>query len=325
MGGIYLIGHKRTKAPQTNVARHLMTLAFPVTALLVPVAAGFFVVHQLHIYGYLVVVIEFSLRVVFLFALTIVVIGVGNRVAELIIATPWIQPAGLDSQLVRLACRMLSIVGAVVVLLEGGRQLGVSLTTLLTGAGVGGLALALAAQDSLKNILGSMMIMLDKPFSVGERVVARGYDGVVEDIGLRSTKIRLLTGHQVSIPNEEMARAEIENIGRRPYIRRSTTIELPSDTHPQKIKRALEILRAMLHEHEGMVEQYPPRVFLRDINESSIGINLTYWYHPPDYWKFTAFGERINLRIAEQFEAEKIRFAAPNLTVHTAPERGTPG
>ncbi|MGB3049656.1 MAG: mechanosensitive ion channel family protein [Polyangiales bacterium] len=208
-------------------------------------------------------------------------------------------------------------------LLEGGQQLGIPLTTLLAGASVSGLALALAAQDSLKNILGSMMIMLDKPFKVGERIVARGYDGVVEDIGLRSTKIRLLTGHQASIPNEEMARAEIENIGRRPYIRRAATIELPSDTPSAKIKRALEILRNILENHEGMVEDYPPRVFLRDVNEGSLGIFMIYWYHPPEYWDFLAFGERVTIQMSEQFEADGIPFAAPALTVNMQPDDKT--
>ena len=172
--------------------------------MLVPLTTRYFVVEQLQIYGYLVVVVSFTLHVIFLIALTVLVVSVGSRLAELIIATPWVQPAGLDAQLVRLACRVLSIIGATIVLLEGGQQLGVSLATLLTGAGVGGLALALAAQDSLKNILGSMMIMLDKPFKVGERIIAKGYEGIVEDIGLRSTKLRSLTGHQVSIPNEEL-------------------------------------------------------------------------------------------------------------------------
>jgi len=321
MMAIYLFGRWRAGTLRTNAARYLTTLAFPITALLVPIAARYFVVEQLQIYGYLVVTVTFTLHLVFLFALMILVIGVGNRLAVLIVATPWIQPAGLDAQLVRLTCRVLGILGAAVVLLEGGRHLGIPLTTLIAGAGVTGLALALAAQDSLRSILGTMMIMLDKPFKVGERIVAKGYDGMVEDIGLRSTKIRLLTGHQVSIPNAELARADIENIGRRPYIRRAVTIELPSDTPSEKVKRALEILRTILKDHEGMTKDYPPRVFLRDVNEGSIGIFLIYWYHPPKYWDFLAFSERITLEMAEQFEAEQIPFAAPALTVHMPDEK----
>lgn len=316
MISIYLIGRWRARSVRSNVGRYWVTLLFPIVAMLVPLATRYFVVEQLQIYGYLVVTVSLTLHVIFLVALMVLVVSVGSRMAELIIATPLVQPAGLDAQLVRLSCRVLSLVGAMILLLEGGQQLGVSLTTLLTGAGVGGLALALAAQDSLKNILGSTMIMLDKPFKVGERIIAKGYEGIVEDIGLRSTKLRSLTGHQVSIPNEEMARADIENVGRRPYIRRSATIELPSDTPSAKISRALEILRTILKNHEGMNEDLPPRVFLRDINKSSIGIFMTYWYHPPEYWEFLAFSERVTLQMTEQFEIAGIPFASPALDVH---------
>ena len=202
--------------------------------------------------------------------------------------------------------------------LEGGRQFGIPLTTLLASAGVGGLALALAAQDTLKNVFGSIMITLDKPYKVGERIVTKGYDGVVEEIGLRSTKIRLLTGHQASIPNEEMARSDIENIGRRPYIRRTATIQMPSYTPVAKVNRALQIVRDALDNHEGMEEEFPPRVSLRDINDASIGIFLIYWYHPPNYWDYLAMSERLNLQVMKQFEAEQIPFAKTALTIQMA-------
>ncbi|GAG36636.1 unnamed protein product, partial [marine sediment metagenome] len=114
--------------------------------------------------------------------------------------------------------------------------------------------------------------------------------------------------------------SEIENVGRRPYIRRAVTIELPSDTASAKVKRALEILRKILENHEGMAEDYPPRVFLRDVNEGSVGIFMIYWYHPPAYWDFLAFSERVTLQMSEQFEAEGISFAAPALTVHMPPD-----
>ena len=93
---------------------------------------------------------------------------------------------------------------------------------------------------------------------------------------------------------------------------------MPSGTPTAKVKRALEIVRAALKDHEGMQEDFPPRVFLRDLKESSIGIFMIYWYHPPDYWDFLAFSEKVNLQIMEELEAEGIDFAAPALTVHTA-------
>ena len=208
------------------------------------------------------------------------------------------------------------LVAAVVVFLEGGKQLGIPLSTLLAGAGVGGLALALAAQDALKNLFGSMMIFLDKPYRVGERIVTKGYDGTVEEIGLRSTRIRLLTGHQVTIPNEDMARTHIENVGRRPHIRRCTSVALKLDTPAEKVKRAVEIIRGLLVEHEGMDHQFPPRVFFDEFNRDSLRIRIFYWYHPPEYWEFVAFAEKLNMQIIEALGAADIHLALPASATH---------
>ncbi|TWU14581.1 Low conductance mechanosensitive channel YnaI [Symmachiella macrocystis] len=312
---IYVFGRRRAHVFRSNVMRYLITIAFPVAAMLVPLAAVYFIGEQIRVSGTVLLVVGFSLRLVFFFALIVVLLGAGNRIAALVIATPWIQPRGLDAQFVRLVSRVASIVAAIIVFLEGGQRFGIPLSTLLASAGVGGLAVALAAQDTLKNVFGSVMITLDKPYRVGERIVTKGYDGLVEEIGLRSTKIRLLNGHQASIPNEEMARSDIENIGRRPYIRRAATIEMPSFTPVAKINRALEIVRDALQDHEGMKEDFPPRVYLRDINPASIGILVIYWYHPPDYWEYLAFSEKLNLQLMQQFEAEHIPFAKRTLTV----------
>lgn len=318
MLAIYMFGHRRARVLRSNVLRYVITLVFPIAAMLVPLAALYFISEHIRISGAAQLVTAYSLRLIFLLALIVVLLGAGSRIAALVIASPWIRPGGLDAQLVRLVCRVASIVAATVVFLEGGQQFGIPLTTLLASAGVGGLAVALAAQDTLKNVFGSIMITLDKPYQVGERIATKGYDGFVEEIGLRSTKIRLLTGHQVSVPNEDMARSDIENIGRRPHVRRTATIQMPSYTPVAKVNRALEIVRDALKDHEGMKPEFPPRVFLRDVNDASIGILVIYWYHPPNYWDYLAFSEQINLQIMEQFEAEQIPFARPGLVIHMA-------
>ena len=254
----------------------------------------------------------------------VVVLGAGDRIAAVVIASPRVAPKGLNSQLIKIACKLASIAGAVILFLEGGHYLGIPVTTLLASAGIGGLAVALAAQDTLKTLFGTVMLLADKPFNVGERIIFGKYDGVVEDIGLRSTRIRLLTGHQANIPNDELARTDIENVGRRPHIRRTATIEMPSNTPVAKVKRALEIIRKAVENHEGMEKDFPPRVYLRDMNESSIGIVMIYWYHPAKYWDYLAFSEKVNLQVMEQLETEDIRFAIPALAVHTV-EHQRPG
>lgn len=193
---------------------------------------------------------------------------------------------------------------------------GKPLTTLLAGLGIGGLAVALAAQDTLKNFFGSIMIMSDKPFKIGERVVVEGFDGVIEGIGFRSTRLRTLTGHQVVIPNDRMAQSAVENIGRRPTIRRLTNITVTYDTTPEMMDRALAIIRDLLENHEGMPEDFPPRVYFSEFNADSLNILVIYWYSPPDYWKFMAFSEGVNLRIMREFNREGIKFAFPSTTTY---------
>ena len=304
--------------------RYCLTIVLPIFAVLVALVFKKFTHNYVTLRGVPLYVVSFTANLTALLASLVVVFGASNRIAAILIASPKINPQGLDAQFIRIVARLMSVVLAVFIFLEGGRYLGIPVTTLIASAGVGGLAVALAAQDTLKNLFGTIMLLTDKPFRVGERIIFGKYDGVVEDIGLRSTRLRLLTGHQATIPNEELARTDIENIGRRPYIRRSATIELPSDTPSAKIKRALEILRKILENHEGMAADYPPRVFLRDINEGSLGILMIYWYHPPKYWKFLAFSERVTLQMSEQFESEGISFAAPALTVNMPPNEKSP-
>ena len=249
------------------------------------------------------------------FASIVVVFGLSNRIAALIIATPRINPQGLDAQFIRILFKLLSIIVSMIVFLFGGQYVGIDATTLIASAGVGGFAIALAAQDTLKNLFGTIMLLMDKPFRVGERILYGKYDGVVEEIGLRSTRIRLLTGHLVSIPNNELANTDIENIAQRPFIKQSSILDLPSGTPVHEVKRALAIVRSALKNHEGMNESLPPKVFFRDLKDSSIGIVFIFWFHPPSYWDFLAFCEQVNLTIMEQLEAEQIPFAAPALNV----------
>ena len=312
----YRIGRWQARAllERRSVFKYWLTLLFPIAAMLVPIVTNHFISDNLVISGATLAVVKFIVNVVFLFAIMILIISIGNRIASVLISSPDIHPKGVDAQLIRIVTRVLSLVAATIVFLEGGQFLGIPLTTLLAGAGVGGLAFALAAQDALKNFFGSMMIILDKPFRVGERIQAKGYDGVVEEIGLRSTRLRLLTGHQATIPNEDMARCDIENIGRRPHIRRVANLQIRLDTSTEKAERAVAIIRELLNEHEGHNPDFPPRVFLNEINRDSLNIRLMYWYAPPIYWEYLAYSETLNLEIIRRFEAEEIQFALPATT-----------
>ena len=180
------------------------------------------------------------------------------------------------------------------------------------------MAVALAAQDSIKNFFGSIVLLIEKPFEIGDRVVIDGHDGPVKSIGLRSTKIQTLDGHLVTVPNGELANKTIQNIGKRPYIRRITNLTITYDTAPEKVDRALDIVKELLDNHEGMKKDLPPRIYFNAFNADSLNIMVIYWYHPPNYWDFMAFSERFNKAIFQKFQDEGIDFAFPSQTVYMA-------
>jgi len=196
----------------------------------------------------------------------------------------------------------------------------------LAGLGIAGIAVSLAAQDSLKNLFGSITILFDRPFKIGERIVYGGYDGIVEEIGFRSTKVRTLTGHLVTIPNAKIVSDPVENIGRRPSIQRIMNLTITYDTPREKIEQAVSILREILEE-EGIREpihpvingdESPPRVYFNEYNADSLNILVIYWYAPPVYWDYVEHAQRLNLRIFEEFEKAGIELAFPTRTVRLA-------
>ena len=191
-------------------------------------------------------------------------------------------------------------------------------SSILAALGFGGLAFALAGQDTVKNLFGSIVIFADKPFELGDRVVVDDHDGSVEEVGLRSTRIRTLDGHVVTMPNGELANKNIKNIAARRNIRRVLKIGITYDTSPEKIEEALSILKELLANHEGMDPDLPPRVCFESFNDSSLGILVLYWYHPPDYWAYMDFSQKLNLEIVRRFNGAGIEFAFPTQTIYLA-------
>ncbi len=231
----------------------------------------------------------------------------------------------LDDMLVPIIRKSLRVTVVILALVQIAQILSDKpITSIIAGLGIGGLAFALAAQDTIKNFFGSIVLFVDKPFEMGDRIVVDGHDGPVAEVGLRSTKIRTLEGHLVTVPNGELANKTIQNIGKRPYIRRIADLTITYDTPPEKIDRALEIVRGILDNHEGMHPDFPPRVFFNDFNAASLNIRVIYWYHPPDYWSFMAFSERFNREVFQRFGEEGVDFAFPTQTLYLAGDAKRP-
>ena len=188
---------------------------------------------------------------------------------------------------------------------------------MIAGLGLGGLAFALAAQDALKNFFGSVTIFADRPFQLNDWVKINEHEGIVEDVGFRSTRIRTFSGHLVTIPNAIVAASPVDNIGRRPSIRRNLNITVTYDTSPEQIRRGLAILREMLDARaEHWLADRPPKVLFNDFNAASLNILVAYWYTPPDYWEFQAFNHEFNLELLQRFNEAGIEFAFPTQTLY---------
>ena len=197
-------------------------------------------------------------------------------------------------------------------------------TSIVAGLGISGLAIAFAAQDTIKNLFGSVMILADKPFEIGDRIAVDGHDGPVKSVGLRSTRIANLEGHIVTIPNGRLADMTIRNVSERPNIRRLMNISITYDTKPEKIEEALAIVRELLKDHEGMHEDFPPRVYFNDLASHYLNIMAIYWYHPADWWAYCAFSEKFNIELIKRFNAAGIEFAFPTQTLFLAGDEKRP-
>jgi MscS family membrane protein len=227
--------------------------------------------------------------------------------------------SGIDEVLAPIAGKTLRvfivIIGSILIIQN---LTGVEIGPLLASLGIGGIAVALAAKDSLANFFGTLTILLDKPFKLGERVLIDNYDGVVENVGFRSTRIRTLTGNLVIIPNEKIANSGLENVGKRPHIRWLTNITINYDTPPERVEKAVSIIQEILDNHKGMHPDFPPKVYFNGFNDWSLNIFVIAWYHPANYWDMQEWLQETCLEILRRFTIEGIEFAFPSRTIYMA-------
>lgn len=291
---------------------YCVTLVFPVFAMLVPLLFQAFIENFLTIRGFPLYLLSFLANLAVVLFAMVVVFSASSRVAEAIIASPRIDGAGLNAQLIRIMSKIVSMIGAMILFVIGGQYLGIAIGTLMASAGIFGAAIALAAQDVIKGVFGTLTLLSDKPFRVGERIMFEKYDGVIEDIGLRSSRLRLLTGSLVTLPNDRLAGNDVENVTNRKHLRRQMLIRLPLDSRLQEVEKAVAIINEELDDHQGMDPKFPPRVFFDEFDSTSFKIRVFYWFSPPDYWEFKEFGQSLNFSIFRRFEEEGIRFSLPS-------------
>jgi len=205
------------------------------------------------------------------------------------------------------------------------QSLGADVKAFLAGLGIGGLAFALAAQDTIANLFGSVVVAIDQPFKVGETVRIGATVGLVEDIGLRSTKLRLPDKSLVIVPNKTVAAEAITNLSRFTARRVEQVIGLTYDTRPEQLSAIVDDIRRLI-EAEPEVNVPDTHVWFRDYSASSLDIWIVYVTKHPDFAKHMALRQRINLAIMRAVEARGLSFAFPTQTLHVASTpAGAPG
>ena len=205
-------------------------------------------------------------------------------------------------------------IGAIGIMFIMQNILGLNISTLLAGAGVVGLAIAFAAQNTIANFISSIMVILDRPFVVGDRIKLNGIDGFVEEVGLRSTSVRTLDGNLFTIPNATVADSPIENITKRPYIRYSFDITLTYSMTPQQMRQAVKILHEIMDNMPVFdMATNPPAIHFNEMRDWALVIGVMLWFNC-SWDEFLDARESINFAILEKFNEAGLEFAFPTNT-----------
>jgi MscS family membrane protein len=214
---------------------------------------------------------------------------------------PWIKKALITGGI---------IFGALLI----AQSLGADVKAFLAGLGIGGLAFALAAQDTIANFFGSVVVALDQPFKIGETVQIGSTIGMVEDIGLRSTKIRTVDKSLVVVPNKTVATESINNLSRFTQRRVEQVINLTYDATPEKMTAVVDDMRQIILREEA-VDPSSVMVYFRDYNSASLGIWMVYLTKGSDFQKHMELRERINLAIMRAVAVRGLAFVSASQTI----------
>lgn len=222
----------------------------------------------------------------------------------------------LDDQLVPLLRKTLKalviLVGTLFILRDG---LDLDIIPFLTGLSIGGLAIALAAQDTIKNFFGSVMIFIDKPFQVGDWITSGEIDGTVEEVGFRSSRIRTPRNSVMYVPNGKIADAVVDNHGLRQYRRFLTTLTLTYDTPPELIEEFVKGLREIVLAHPKTRKDFFA-IYFNNLSSYSQDVQFNIFFEVPTLPEELQARHEILIQVVKLAQALGVRFAFPTQTLH---------
>ena len=229
------------------------------------------------------------------------------------VVRPWASRDGeVDEQLIRYGRFFLKLIVVAVSGVMVLERVGLNVMSLVTGLGIGGMAVALAAQETLGNMMGSLQIMTDHPFGIGDWVRVRGHMGIVQEIGLRSTKIMTRSRIMVVIPNKALAESDIQNLSVGGDLAVELALGLVYDTTADEMDRAVSILRELFVERPDIADQ--TQIQFLEYADFSLVIQCTYYIK--DLARYWDVQHQVNVQIKRLFDAEGLSFAFPTQTVH---------
>ena len=200
----------------------------------------------------------------------------------------------------------------VIVFITALDKFGVNVTTLVTGLGIGGVAIALAVQNVLSDLFAALSIVFDKPFDVGDSIAVDQIQGTVERIGLKTTRLRSVSGEQIIISNSELLKSRIRNYKRQLDRRVVFTMDVVSDTAPEAVARIPGMMRELVSSQQPVRFE---RSHFTQYTDSALRIETVYYVLDADYTRYLDIQQTINLELLRRFKAEKIDLAYPTRTV----------
>ncbi|HPJ39629.1 MAG TPA: mechanosensitive ion channel family protein [Spirochaetota bacterium] len=264
------------------------------------------------------VLIKISLSAIFLW----LVYRLLNVLSDYFLELAKKTPSTLDDQLVPILTKTMRIFVIIFGSLVAVQNIGINVMSVLAGLGIGGLAFALAARDMVANFFGSLMILFDGPFQVGDWIIAGKSEGTVEEIGFRSTKIRTFYNSVISIPNADLATNAVDNMGKREYRRIRTVLGITYDTPPEKFEAFLEGIKNIIKANPYTRKDYFHVVF-NGYGDSSLEILLYAFLKVPDWSTELVEKQNIFMEILRLASELGIDFAFPTQSLHieTFPEK----
>jgi len=301
---------KRGTAPELRT--QWAQLAKPLILLVLIPVVEHVLAENLRLTGAILETTTLTLWAVFTLALTWAVWLGSHVVAESIVSNQDMHSGSIDSQLIRLGLRLVATILSITILVIGAQHLGIPAYSVIAGLGVGGIAIALAAKDSLANLLGSLLIMFEKPFRVGHWIKLGDTEGIVESIGFRSTRIRTFYNSLVSIPSNTLVNSTVDNMHMRHYRRVRTTLHVRYDTPADKVEAFIEAIKQLvLDSPHTRKDRY--RIRLDDFSDFGVQILINFFLDVANTKDEQVERQQLLMGILKLAESMDIQFATPAL------------